>query len=222
MRKINRPGLDAIERFFGIPFADVINVLHHDQKKSIKWLSDQCGISRDTFQKQAKRLGLVLRPITESNKLTPNKGKNHWAYGLRKETDPWAKMHSDRMTANNPNTRDDVKAKRAMSVVEHLLSRMLPHEVRFAKLLDNAEVEYETQTPIGPYNLDFYFRDKNLCIEIDSEKIGHDKRARLKVRDAYLSKYGIRTIRIKRTQTRSLDFLRKFIASEILSRDSLQ
>lgn len=224
MRKIHRPGLDAIERFFGMSFADVINVLHHEQKKSINWLSIQCGISRDTFQKQAKRLGLDLRPITESNKLTPNKGKRHWAYGLRKETDPWAKMHSERMKANNPTKSRLVRSKVARGLAHKLSQKALPQELTFKKILEQNGIRFEMQKPFESFVLDFYLPDYNICLEIDSTyKWGNERKKHAEKRDMFLLGHGIITYRINKAHLDKPDRLRQFfIAAGIPYQDSRQ
>ena len=52
---------------------------------------------------------------------------------------------------------------------------------------------------MGPYTLDFYCPDAKLCVEMDSDL--HDLE-RDKIRDEYLAKQGILTIRIH-----NVDFL---------------
>lgn len=223
MRKIARPGLLAIERHFNMSFNDVIKILHHAQKRSIKSLSDECGISRDTFQKQANRLGIKLRNSKEACALTENKGERHWAWGLRKENSAWAKMHSDRMKKDNPAFKLLIKSKRAKSMIEVLKKRKLPQEIKFQKILEKNKIEYEWQKPCGPYNMDFYLPKQNLCVEIDSTRHWGGNRTRAaKIRDAFLLKNGFKTVRINKELLDKPATMKKIIDEQILSQCSRQ
>lgn len=66
-------------------------------------------------------------------------------------------------------------------------------------MLRNRRVEnakFRRQHPVGPYVLDFYCEELDLCIEVDgavhSEKAGRDRQ-----RDAYLKRQGIDVVRIR-------------------------
>jgi len=194
------PGLDKIEKHFNMPFSDVITTLHWRDKRSIKSLSDECGISRDTFQRNAKKYGLDLRKAKEACGLTKNKGKDHWAYGLTKENSEWAKNHSDRMVAKNPSQNKRAMEKRAITSAQTLKDKKLPQEIAFAKILKELNIDFEEQTPFGPYNADFFIKDLNLVIEIDStNKWGKERRSKAAIRDdILLCEHGIETLRINK------------------------
>jgi very-short-patch-repair endonuclease len=188
---VNRPGLQVIEAYFNMPFKDVINELHWKNGQSIKCLSDQCGISRDTFQRNAKRLKLKLRSHQKAIELdVPNRsGDKHWAYGLTKENSEWAKMHSDRMKINNPCRNPEILRKKQESTAEKYRNNMLPQEMSFADILNNHNVFHLPQYVIGSYIIDFYIPRLNLCIEIDSTyKWGNDRKIAAQKKDDYLIK----------------------------------
>lgn len=201
MKHTYYPGLKAIEEYFEMNFSDVIQKLHLDNKRSIKSLSDECGVSRDTFQRQAKNLGLKLRNIQDATKLNKNKGHNHWAFGKTKANSEWAIAHSDRMIKNNPMHNVESKEKRAKTFSKTLASEIvLPQEVQFKSGLRSKRVEFIFQYPIGPYVIDFYIPSKNLCIEIDStDKWGKDRRLKAKIKDSYLKKNGFSILRINKS-----------------------
>ena len=59
-------------------------------------------------------------------------------------------------------------------------------------------LHFRRQHPIGPYVLDFYCHAARLCLEVDGA--GHaadDRSLRDQVRDAWLEKAGIRTLRLR-------------------------
>ena len=193
--------IERIEYFFKMKFKDVISDLHWKEKRSIKSLSDECKVSRDSFQKLAKKHNLDLRSIQEATKLTKNKGKDHWAFGLRKDNSDWAKSHSDRMKKNNPMKNFSTREKRAVNCVEHLRKMDLPQEKLFAKILKSLNVSFEAQKPVGPYNCDFFLSDIGLCIEIDSSnKWGVDKKKKALKRDEYMLSKGVTTLRINKNK----------------------
>lgn len=197
------------EQFFGMPFSEIINVLHLKEKISLNELSKRSGISRQSLAYSAKRLGLKIRSVQEATKLTPNKGDKHFAYGKRKEFDSFAKMHSDRMKKNNPIKNKISQEKRAKSMSRSLIKMNLPQENKFSEILNLNEVEYERQSAFGPYNLDFYLPSFNLAIEIDStSKWGKKRKVAAKKRDSYmLTVHGIKTLRINKDMLYDSEFI---------------
>jgi very-short-patch-repair endonuclease len=75
-------------------------------------------------------------------------------------------------------------------------------EVQLAEALMHRKVYFEQQYRVGPYDLDFYFPDDRLCVEVDGsqhlQQQAHDRR-----RDAYLRERGISTLRITAKATLS-------------------
>lgn len=65
-----------------------------------------------------------------------------------------------------------------------------------------AEFKFRREHPIGPYRLDFYCAEVKVCIEMDGEQ--HDPERDL-VRDRYLAKLGIVTVRIPNIEFFELD-----------------
>lgn len=200
MYEPKRPGLLAIEAYFGMPFKNVINKLHWKEKRTLRTLSNECGISRDTFQRYAKRFGLKVMSHREAafNK-KGGKGDSHWAWGLRKENSAWAKASSDRMTDRNPCSQKDILTKKQASTAETYRKNPLPQEKKFAKILNANRVEYKDQYLIGTYIIDFFIPSLKLCIEIDSTfKWGKDRQNSASKKDAYLSKFGFKILRINK------------------------
>ncbi len=55
--------------------------------------------------------------------------------------------------------------------------------------------QFKTQTPVGPYFLDFYCPEAKLCVEVDGEQ--HELRKEKDIRrDAVLREAGIETMRL--------------------------
>lgn len=192
------PKLKQIEQFFNMSFIDIINRLHWEKGYSIKSLSDKCCVSRDTFMRHSKRLGLKLRNIKEATKLTNNKGKNHWACGLRKENSNWANAHSERMKKNNPMALNDNCRKVALTKSKTYKRKLYPQEVLFEKyLIKYCLLRYESQKPIDRYIIDFFISSLNLCIEIDSTaKWGKERRLKADLKDHFLKSKGYKILRI--------------------------
>lgn len=172
--------------------------MHWKKERSIKSLSDECGVSRDTFQRQAKNRHIKLRNIKDACSLTLNKGDKHWANGLRKENSSWANMNSERMKTNNPNKDIEVRRKRAKTISKTFIRNVLPQEAMFKNILDKKSIAYEMQKPIEGYNVDFFI-EPNKCIEIDStDKWGKTRRSAAAKKDKLLSQNGFEVIRINK------------------------
>ena len=105
-------------------------------------------------------------------------------------------------------TKDRAKAlRRAMSLPEVLLWRALR-----AGAVEG--LHFRKQHPIGPYVLDFYCHEANLCVEIDGQShdftADHDER-----RDRWLAQRGVRTLRISAKDVlENLEGVLQYIASE--------
>lgn len=95
----------------------------------------------------------------------------------------------------------------------------------FIKVLDNNNLKYEPNFMIkksdlgikdsGNYFLDFYFRDKNIDLEIDGKQHNYDDRQESdNVRDKLLKKYGIFVYRIKWKNINNIEG-KNYIESEI-------
>lgn len=207
---VRRPALEKIEKHFNMPFPNVINDLHWKKGLSIKRLSSECGVSRDTFDKNAKRLNLKLRKHRDSIILDiPNRaGKNHWAYGKRKDNSEWCRMHSDRMKKDNPCSNGDILRKKQESTAIIYRNNMLPQEKAFAQILDKYSVKHEAQYVIDSYIIDFFIPSLNLCLEIDStDKWGKERRKAAQKKDLFLSKKGYLILRINKRHLKDKDHI---------------
>jgi very-short-patch-repair endonuclease len=79
--------------------------------------------------------------------------------------------------------------RKTMSLPEGLLWRELRKRP--------AGIKFRRQHPAGPYILDFFCGDAQLAIEIDSEAHDRgDRPQRDNIRDAWLAKLGVTTLRI--------------------------
>ena len=191
------PALDKIELHFKMSFKDIINNLHLKNKVSIKQLSLQSKVSRAVFQEHAKRLNLPLRSIQEANKLTLNKGINHWAFGKNKSNSLIHKAHSKRMREHNPMKQNSALIKMAKSNAIHFKNNPLPQELIFKNILKSFNIKHIFQYPINRYVIDFFIPKLNLCIEIDStHKWGKTRRNKAAIKDKFLSEKGFKILRI--------------------------
>jgi len=200
MRKITRAGLDAIESYFKMPFKDVINILHLQRKETILSLSERCGISRDTFQKNSKRLNLKLRNPKEARAIVIENGKcskeNHWAFGLRKNKSDWALMHSLRMKKNNPTKNKLNLIKANTKHAERFKNNPTASERKTYLILKRLNINFEEQKLFDKYIIDFFITDFNICLEISSDKKIKNKKKRIKIRTLRLNELGYKVIYI--------------------------
>ncbi len=89
---------------------------------------------------------------------------------------------------------------------------LLWKEIKNKKLLG---LKFLRQRPIGKYILDFYCKEKNICIEIDGES-HYGKRERDNKRDEYLNKLGIKVIRVLDLDVkRNIEGVIDYLISEI-------
>lgn len=200
--------LQKIELYFKLPFKKVISKLHWKEKRSIKSLSDECGVSRDTFQRLSKGFNIDLRSLQDAAKLTKNRGERHWAFGLTKDNSEWANNSSRRMTKNNPANDRKLAIKRARTISKLYKEKLLPQELKMKDILDKAFIKYEVQKPIGPYVIDFFIPDLNLCLEVDStSKWGKERRDAASIKDRYLKRRSFRMVRVNKNWLSNMDRL---------------
>lgn len=183
---------------FNLTPADLFN-LHNNDKISLNELSKNFNIIRQSLSSLLRRHGFKTRSVKDACALTKNKGKNHWAYGLTKETNDLFLEHSKRMKLKNPTRDIETRSKAAVTRARYFKKNLWPQEVSFKQILDKYSIKYEFQYPIGPYIIDFFILDKNTCIEIDStSKWGTKRRNAAKVKDEYLFKLGYKMIRLNK------------------------
>jgi very-short-patch-repair endonuclease len=186
---------ETIEKHFNMNFIDVINILHWKNRKSIKSLSVECGISRDTFSKLAFKYNLKLRTIQEACKLTPTKGEKHWSWGKKRPE------CSERMKLNNPSFNIDTLTKMAVSKSKHLLKNPLPAELLTISILEKLNVVFEFQKPINRYVIDFFIPLFNLCLEVESnDKWDTTKKKRAAIKKNNLERLGYNVFNMPRVK----------------------
>lgn len=204
MRKITRVGLDAIESYFKMPFKNVINILHLQRKETILSLSQRCKISRDTFQRNAKRLNLKLRNPNEARAIVIENGKcskeNHWAFGLRKNKSDWALMHSLRMKKNNPTKNKLNLIKANEKHAERFKNNPTFSERKTYLILKRLNVNFEEQKTFDKYIIDFFITDFNICLEIGSDKRGKERLKKMEIRTLRLNKLGYKVLFVANRQ----------------------
>lgn len=72
-----------------------------------------------------------------------------------------------------------------------------PPEAELVVALAKIGLRPAQQHPVGPYDLDFYFEDAKLCVEVDGiQHFELDHSIRDERRDRYLKRNGIDTVRI--------------------------
>ena len=71
-----------------------------------------------------------------------------------------------------------------------------PERIVWSKVRDGQlrGLKFRRQRPLGPYILDFYCSEANLCIEIDGQAHAERREADTH-RDAYLRAHGVKTLR---------------------------
>lgn len=190
--------LIKLEKFFEMPLKDIIDKLHHDDKISVNELSKRSGITRQSITNFALKAGLKIRTVKEATRLTKNKGKKHFMWGKTKDNCDRCMTASLRMKANNPINSIEAATKRAVTISKTFRENLYIQEEIFKEILEKNKVKFEMQTPFGPYNLDFFIRDMDLAIEIDStQNWWIDRKKAAKKRDKYMLKtHRIETLRI--------------------------
>lgn len=191
--------LEKIEKHFNMSFNSIIKVLHWDKQISILQLSKKCGISRDVFHRECKKREIKLRSVSESRILFAQRGDEHWAYGLRKESSKWAKAASLRMKKHNPSNNVLIREKMSLTMSEIFKNNPYPQEIKTIKILNLLKIKYEFQKPIGTYIVDFFIFKNSICLEIDStSKWGKERKYRAKVKDDFLKSLNFNVIRINK------------------------
>lgn len=206
---------DRIEADFNKSFPELINEKVWAEGKSLVAIAKELNTTRQTITNICSRLGIKLRSHKDTMNIVAGRGEKHWAYGMRKETSSFAKMHSDRMKTNNPMKSKEVRKLRARTTSDILKGRDLWQERDFRDLIESTDEAFIEQHPIGPYNIDFFVPRLKLCIEIDSSwKWSYLKRVKAFERDAYLKKLGYWTVRINKkwlsNKSLVLDILRAY------------
>jgi very-short-patch-repair endonuclease len=101
------------------------------------------------------------------------------------------------------------RLRRSMSLPEVLLWRELRKKPK--------GIQLRRQHPAGPYVLDFFCAIANLAIEVDSEAHSRgDRPQRDEIRDQWLTKQGVRVMRIPATDVLgNLDGVLRSIAATV-------
>jgi len=205
--------LKKIEEHFGMPFRNVMEDLHLAKGVSVLRLSVACGVSRHTINKLAKEIGIVTNNIKKAALSTPlKKGESHWAYGKTKDNSEWAMNASKRMTKNNPSKNKKTREKMSASISETYKKNLLPQEKIFKEMLEEKNINFVAQHPIGTYIIDFFIPLKNLCVEIDStDKWGRERRNLAEIKDRFLEKKGYDILRINKRFLANKEIMNKHL-----------
>ena len=83
---------------------------HFTLGKSLRAIEQELGVGKTVVQSWCRRHKITTRSqreasgkaMKESQAKGMMRGKNHWAYGMTKETSPVHAKHSKRMTTHNP------------------------------------------------------------------------------------------------------------------------
>lgn len=186
-----------IEKFYRMPFAAAIRHHHWEKKKSLKKISDESGVHRQSIAYAARKEGIKVRSHSAAVRITPNRGSAHWAWGLRAHNSAWARAHSERMTRANPMRDPAARVKASASLAKHFRKNPFKHEPVLRKKLRALGVGFVFQHPLGPYIADFFIPSKNICIELDNDaRWCREKRSKLLVRDKALAAKGFVVIRL--------------------------
>ena len=209
---------EKVESFYNESFKNVIKIIHLKNKTSLNQMGKDCGVSRKTITSIAKLLDLKIRNHKQSVEITKNKGERHYAFGQTKETHKKHLISSSRMKKHNAINAEGAKEKRAETIASTFKKKLYPQEIKFKKTLSKLKIKFIMQFPVGPYNLDFYIKNKNIAIEIDStSKWGIKQKQFAKERDEYvLEQFNIKTIRINKTKLDDIELIK-----EILKKHSL-
>lgn len=179
MKKNSR---ETIEDFFKMPFDLVITKLHWEKNLSINKISKLCNVSGPAIVRLCKLTNLRLRSHKEASSLNISK--------LNK-------------------SGDINRNKRALTISKTFSKKLYKQEIIFENFIKSLNLKYEIQKPIGSYNIDFFIKEKNLCIEIDSSyKWGNDRIRAAEEKDKYLKSLGYKVIRLNKVW---LDDLIKFL-----------
>lgn len=188
--------LKLIENTFKIPFEKVINDLHINEGISILRIAKQAKVTRFIIYNLCKDFNLKTNSCAESA-IHKYKFFKHWADGTNKANSKAARMASERMKSNNPSKNKKYSHKRALTMEQIFVKKILPQELIFKNILDNNSVKFVMQKAIGPYNVDFLVG--KLVIEIDStDKWGVERRMSALKKDTYLRSLGYKVLRINK------------------------
>ena len=211
--------IEKIEKHFGMTFVDVIKKLHLRDKRSLLSLSQESGVGRDAFQKQCEKIGLKLRGVAEARSLSAQRGEEHWAWGLTKETHPMYRRHSQRMLTKNPSKDKKTREKMSIRMAEHFKKNPWPQEIEFEKYLKKTGLEFIRQHPIKSFVIDFFIPELMLALEVDSKmKWGKERQEHANRRDRALARIGIKTLRFDKRKLSMLYILDILKANNVITK----
>lgn len=179
--------------------------------KSEKWfkaMEARRGRGTNQFTK-AKELGIPL-PV-DSQEMREHKSRLSRAFRHSEETKKQISESKRKYLQENP---DKVPYK-----LNHSSNGRSYPEEYWKSILDNNNVKYEEQHPVGSYSLDFALPDRMIDLEIDGEQHYVDQRIveSDKRRTEYLETLGWTTIRVRWSEFKRLDDKESFV-NDILSR----
>jgi len=165
-------GMDLRDR---VAVATLIAREHWRKGKALRQIEIERGIGKTSLSAWCKRHGIDVRTKEQqcaiSNRrpevVAKRSGELHWAYGKRKETDEWARKHSQRMKRSNaylaPGAAEKAAKARAVDWRERPRSE---YEVLVRDMLTDFGAKFIYQKPAGKYVIDFAIG--KVALEIDS------------------------------------------------------
>lgn len=162
-------------------FCKFLNTHNHSYKKTLRAIEREFGLSNGTMSRWCRVH--CIKPLSRSTaarisgKIRSDSGvtsgKNHWAFGMTKETSKIHKASSDRMKKNNP-IRTHTKKVLEGHLKRHRKSFVLGEEL-FKNYLNICGITgFIHQFITGGGIRDFAFPEYKIAIEIDGR--GHSGR----------------------------------------------
>lgn len=165
-----------------VTFERFINEQHFGMGKSLRLIERELGTGNAVVQGWCKRHGIKVRSrieaaaksMAETKAAGKMSGKNHWAYGLCKETHPAYAAHSKRMKEHNPSSLPGVIERILKEVSKLQLENAPLGEAMFSTYLSSLGIAHERQFIEGKSVRDFAFPSEKIIIELDGK--GHASR----------------------------------------------
>lgn len=181
----------------------IITERHWTGMESIRAIERSLDMSNGLLSKWCIKHGIAVRPkaaqVAIVMRSTPRpSGETHWAWGLRKETDPRIAKHSERMQARNPMASATLREKASASYAEHVRKNPGMKEALVLGFLSQCGVPHVFQHIVGAYILDFAFPHYRVALEIDGKEHNRpERRAHDLERDGWLVERGWKIIRVR-------------------------
>lgn len=145
--------------------------------ESAKKLADELGVSRTAFNLRLSRSGIPIRGQADASRLSWSRSKDSPDHRERVERTcrkAWAAAKGRVVPIE-----DRIRAANTMAGRARRLGK---HEREIVAECERIGGKVSWQTPIGPYNVDFAFREQRVAVEVQRQAVRKDRLSTVSLR----------------------------------------